>query len=285
MGNAGVVLEGRPGRFGGLRGTQNSWGISRGEEGVDRLALSRRVGGSVRAIIPRTSAGGGDRLSTPLAPEGVERPVIEPKSPSTSIGQSSGVPRESGGRAQRSAAAPRRTRSSASAGPRSTTSRTSTWRFPHDQLVVMTGLSGSGKSSLAFDTIFAEGQRKYMESLSAYARQFLDQLKKPDVERSRASPHHRDRTAVGVEQPAVDGGDDDGDLRLPAPAVRAVRDGVLVGPDEGEEGRDGAGAVGRAHHRDEQHPDRRRGDEARGGHEADRCWRRWCGPRRASTAT
>ncbi len=54
--------------------------------------------------------------------------------------------------------------------------------IPRDQLVVITGVSGSGKSSLAFDTIFAEGQRKYMESLSAYARQFLDQLQKPDVE-------------------------------------------------------------------------------------------------------
>ncbi len=54
--------------------------------------------------------------------------------------------------------------------------------IPRDRLVVITGLSGSGKSSLAFDTIFAEGQRKYMESLSAYARQFLDQLKKPDVD-------------------------------------------------------------------------------------------------------
>ena len=54
--------------------------------------------------------------------------------------------------------------------------------IPRDQLVIITGLSGSGKSSLAFDTIFAEGQRKYMESLSAYARQFLDQLKKPDIE-------------------------------------------------------------------------------------------------------
>ena len=53
---------------------------------------------------------------------------------------------------------------------------------PRDQLVVVTGLSGSGKSTLAFDTIYAEGQRKYMESLSAYARQFLDQLQKPDVE-------------------------------------------------------------------------------------------------------
>jgi excinuclease ABC subunit A len=55
-------------------------------------------------------------------------------------------------------------------------------QIPRDQLVVVTGLSGSGKSSLAFDTIYAEGQRKYVESLSAYARQFLDQLQKPDVD-------------------------------------------------------------------------------------------------------
>ncbi len=54
--------------------------------------------------------------------------------------------------------------------------------LPRDRLVVITGVSGSGKSSLAFDTIFAEGQRKYMESLSAYARQFLDQMQKPNVE-------------------------------------------------------------------------------------------------------
>ena len=54
--------------------------------------------------------------------------------------------------------------------------------IPRDGLVVITGVSGSGKSSLAFDTIFAEGQRKYMESLSAYARQFLAQMQKPDVE-------------------------------------------------------------------------------------------------------
>jgi excinuclease ABC subunit A len=55
-------------------------------------------------------------------------------------------------------------------------------RLPRDQLVVITGVSGSGKSSLAFDTIYAEGQRRYVESLSAYARQFLDQQNKPDVE-------------------------------------------------------------------------------------------------------
>ena len=54
--------------------------------------------------------------------------------------------------------------------------------FPRDRLVVITGLSGSGKSSLAFDTIYAEGQRRYVESLSAYARQFLGQMEKPDVD-------------------------------------------------------------------------------------------------------
>ena len=54
--------------------------------------------------------------------------------------------------------------------------------LPRDRLVVITGLSGSGKSSLAFDTIYSEGQRRYVESLSSYARQFLDQMDKPDVD-------------------------------------------------------------------------------------------------------
>src|SRR6476661_3136905 len=54
--------------------------------------------------------------------------------------------------------------------------------IPRDRLVVITGLSGSGKSSLAFDTIYAEGQRRYVESLSSYARQFLGQMDKPDVD-------------------------------------------------------------------------------------------------------
>ena len=54
--------------------------------------------------------------------------------------------------------------------------------IPRDKLVVITGLSGSGKSSLAFDTLYAEGQRRYVESLSAYARQFLEQMEKPDVD-------------------------------------------------------------------------------------------------------
>ncbi|MCC5843045.1 MAG: excinuclease ABC subunit UvrA [Verrucomicrobia bacterium] len=67
--------------------------------------------------------------------------------------------------------------------------------FPRDAVVVITGLSGSGKSSLAFDTIFAEGQRKYVESLSAYARQFLDQMQKPDVDHIEGlSP------AISIEQ-------------------------------------------------------------------------------------
>ncbi len=67
--------------------------------------------------------------------------------------------------------------------------------IPRDQFVVVTGLSGSGKSSLAFDTIYAEGQRKYMESLSAYARQFLDQLQKPDIESIEGLP-----PTIAIEQ-------------------------------------------------------------------------------------
>ena len=67
--------------------------------------------------------------------------------------------------------------------------------IPRDKLVVVTGLSGSGKSSLAFDTIYAEGQRRYVESLSAYARQFLDMMQKPDVDHiSGLSP------AISIEQ-------------------------------------------------------------------------------------
>src|SRR6266550_3244916 len=67
--------------------------------------------------------------------------------------------------------------------------------IPRNKMVVFTGLSGSGKSSLAFDTIFAEGQRKYVESLSAYARQFLRQMQKPDVDEiSGLSP------AISIDQ-------------------------------------------------------------------------------------
>ena len=68
-------------------------------------------------------------------------------------------------------------------------------KIPRDQLVVITGLSGSGKSSLAFDTIYAEGQRKYVESLSAYARQFLERMQKPDVEQIEGLP-----PTIAIEQ-------------------------------------------------------------------------------------
>jgi len=67
--------------------------------------------------------------------------------------------------------------------------------IPRDKLVVMTGLSGSGKSSLAFDTIYADGQRRYMESLSSYARQFLGQMEKPDVDSIDGIP-----PAIAIEQ-------------------------------------------------------------------------------------
>lgn len=72
--------------------------------------------------------------------------------------------------------------------------------IPRDSFTVVTGLSGSGKSSLAFDTIYAEGQRRYIESLSAYARQFLDMLEKPDVDLIEGlSP------AISIEQKSTSG--------------------------------------------------------------------------------
>ena len=90
-----------------------------------------------------------------------------------------------------------------------------TLEIPREKLVVITGLSGSGKSSLAFDTLYAEGQRRYVESLSAYARQFLDQMQKPDVDFIEGlSP------AIAIEQrtsggnPALDHRHHHGDLRL-----------------------------------------------------------------------
>ena len=76
--------------------------------------------------------------------------------------------------------------------------------LPHNKLIVITGVSGSGKSSLAFDTIYAEGQRRYVESLSAYARQFLERMDKPDVDFIRASlrpsPSNR-RPRAGTPDP------------------------------------------------------------------------------------
>ena len=80
--------------------------------------------------------------------------------------------------------------------------------IPRDKLVIITGLSGSGKSSLAFDTLYAEGQRRYVESLSAYARQFLSMMEKPDVDLieglspaisiEQKSTSHNPRSTVGT---------------------------------------------------------------------------------------
>ncbi len=98
--------------------------------------------------------------------------------------------------------------SSSSAAPASTTSRDITVTIPRNRLTVVTGLSGSGKSSLAFDTIYAEGQRRYVESLSAYARQFLGLMEKPDVDAieglspaiaiEQKSAGHNPRSTVGT---------------------------------------------------------------------------------------
>jgi excinuclease UvrABC ATPase subunit len=82
----------------------------------------------------------------------------------------------------------------------------------HGLLTVVSGVSGSGKSSLAFDTIYAEGQRRYVESLSAYARQFLERIEKPDVD------------LIDGLAPAIDRYRN---LRLHAAAVRTLRDSAL----------------------------------------------------------
>jgi excinuclease ABC subunit A len=82
--------------------------------------------------------------------------------------------------------------------------------LPRDRLIVFTGLSGSGKSSLAFDTIYAEGQRRYVESLSTYARQFLSMMEKPDIDTIEgpvAGDIHR--TEIHLAQPPLHGGDGD----------------------------------------------------------------------------
>jgi excinuclease ABC subunit A len=125
-------------------------------------------------------------------------------------------------------------------------------RYPAGPLVVITGLSGSGKSSLAFDTLYAEGQRRYVESLSTYARQFLSMMEKPDIDHVEGlSP------AISIEQkstshnPRSTVGNDHGNLRLPAPAVRPRRHAALpgarppaAGADRQPDGGRGAGAAG-----------------------------------------
>ncbi len=96
--------------------------------------------------------------------------------------------------------------------------------IPRNTLTVITGLSGSGKSSLAFDTIYAEGQRRYVETLSAYARQFLDQMERPDVDSiDGLEPGHLHRTKDYLAQPPLHCRDNHRDLRLFAPALQLHR--------------------------------------------------------------
>ena len=145
--------------------------------------------------------------------------------------------------------------------------------LPRDALIVFTGLSGSGKSSLAFDTIFAEGQRRYVESLSAYARQFLGQMDKPDVDFIEGlSPGGLDRPEVDQPQPAVDGRHDHRGLRLPAAAVRPRRAAALPGLRRAGQPADPAA-------------DRRPGARAATRAPGSRCSRRSSAAARASTAS
>lgn len=94
------------------------------------------------------------------------------------------------------------------------------WKFPRNKLVVITGLSGSGKSSLAFDTLYAEGQRRYVESLSSYARQFLGRMSKPECDFIKGIP-----PAIAIEQkvssrnPPFHRRHFYRNLRIPAPAL------------------------------------------------------------------
>lgn len=102
-------------------------------------------------------------------------------------------------------------------------------RIPREKLTVIAGLSGSGKSSLAFDTLHAEGQRRYIETFNAYARQFLGGIERPDVDLiAGLSP------VIAIEQKTISRnprstvGTHHGDLRPAAPAVRARRRGLQL---------------------------------------------------------
>lgn len=99
--------------------------------------------------------------------------------------------------------------------------------IPRNKLVVLTGLSGSGKSSLAFDTIYAEGQRRYMESLFSYARQFLGQMEKPKVESIEGLSPAISMTRSLRTATEIHSRNRDGDLRLFSTAVCKNRDSAL----------------------------------------------------------
>ena len=124
-----------------------------------------------------------------------------------------------------------------------TTSRTSPWRSRATSSIVVTGLSGSGKSSLAFDTIYAEGQRRYMESLSSFAKRFVAQVAKPDVDFVFGlSPVISIEQKTIAQQPALDRRHHDRHRQLPEPALRHHRPAPLP-------------AHGRAHPQPQRQPD------------------------------
>ena len=144
--------------------------------------------------------------------------------------------------------------------------------IPRDTLTVITGLSGSGKSSLAFDTIYAEGQRRYVESLSAYARQFLEMMQKPDVDHIEGlSPRDLDRAEDHQPQPALHGRHRHRDLRLHAPAVGARRHSLFA-------------RHRRADRRADRQPDGRPRDGAARGDARVSARPPWCAAARANTA-
>ena len=122
--------------------------------------------------------------------------------------------------------------------------------LPIGKLIIVTGVSGSGKSSLAFDTIYAEGQRRYVESLSAYARQFLERMEKPDVDRiDGICAGDRHPPEEQHPQSALDRRHDHRNPRLHAAAVRARRPDVLpeLRPrSRSRDGRSRRAAAGRA---------------------------------------
>ncbi len=101
--------------------------------------------------------------------------------------------------------------------------------IPRNTLTVVTGLSGSGKSSLAFDTIYAEGQRRYVETLSTYARQFLDQMERPDVDAiDGLSPSISIEQKTTSRESAFDRRDHHRNLRLSSPVVRYDRAAAIA---------------------------------------------------------
>ena len=145
--------------------------------------------------------------------------------------------------------------------------------IPRDQLVVITGLSGSGKSSLAFDTIYAEGQRRYVESLSAYARQFLEQMEKPDVDSIEGlSP------AISIEQKTTSK-----NPRSTVGTVTEIYDYLRVL--FARIGRAALPVVRPGHRGPDRPADGRSHPGPAPGAPGSSSWRRWCGAARASTAS